>query len=134
MSDPMIEPVRSEVTVKRAPDQAFRIFTRHIARWWPAATHSVSQDGCEIVVLEERVGGRRYERARGGEEHEWGRVLAWEPPRRIVFSWHPGRGAETAQEVEVRFEEVGADVTRVMLEHRGWEALGDDARAKREDY
>jgi uncharacterized protein YndB with AHSA1/START domain len=60
-------------------------------------------------------------------------VLSWEPPRRFVLSWHPGREPETAQEVEVRFVAVPTG-TRVELEHRGWQALGEAAAATRERY
>jgi uncharacterized protein YndB with AHSA1/START domain len=74
------------------------------------------------LVVEPRRGGRVYEQVRGGAEHDWGEVLVWEPPRRLVFSWHPGRARETGQEVEVRFSASGAEA-RVELEHRGWEYL-----------
>jgi hypothetical protein len=61
-------------------------------------------------------------------------VLAWEPPERLVLSWHPGRPAELATEVEVRFDEERAGLTRVTLEHRGWERLGTDAVEVRDAY
>jgi hypothetical protein len=63
----------------------------------------------------------------------WGTVIAWEPARRVAFTWHPGREPESAQEVEVRFVTTEAG-TRVELEHRGWERLGETARATRDSY
>ena len=114
--------IRKSVSVRVPVETAFRVFTAELGSWWPLASKSVSQADAETVVVEPRVGGRVVEKARGGEEHLWGEVLVWEPPSRFAFSWHPGRAAETAQEVDVRFTPVGG-VTRVELEHRGWETL-----------
>jgi uncharacterized protein YndB with AHSA1/START domain len=114
--------IRKTVTVGVPVETAFRVFTAELGTWWPLASKSVSQEEAETVVVEPAVGGRVYERARGGEEHPWGEVLAWEPPARFAFSWHPGRAAETAQEVDLRFTAVEQG-TRVELEHRGWEQL-----------
>src|SRR5688500_7686920 len=80
---------------------AFRMFTIGIARWWPLRTHSVAKDRATTCVFEEGVGGRIYESDDSGTEHEWGRVLEWEPPERVVYSWYPSRAATTAQTVEV---------------------------------
>lgn len=128
-----IEPVRKSVTVKRSIQDAFEIFTSGINRWWPLKTHSVSEERAISCHLETQPDGMIYEVRDDGQRFTWGRILVWEPPRRLVFSWHPGREEETAQEVEVRFIEV-AGATVVELEHRGWEKLGDRARTLREDY
>jgi hypothetical protein len=128
-----IPPVKKKVTVRWSREEAFRRFTDEMASWWPLARHSVGGEEAETVVFEGRVGGRIFERSRDGATADWGTVKAWEPPGRVVFSWHPGRGPETAQEVEVRFESV-ADGTRVELVHRGWEALGPKAAETRKDY
>jgi len=114
--------IRKSLTVGVPVETAFRVFTEEMGSWWPLASKSVSQEEAETVVVEARVGGRVYERARTGEEHPWGKVLAWDPPSRFAFSWHPGRAAETAQEVDVRFTAVEKG-TRVELEHHGWERL-----------
>jgi len=116
--------VEKSVTVKVPIERAFEVFTAEIATWWPLRTHAVDTKRSDAVILEARVGGRLYERAPSGEEHVWGTVIAWEAPRRIVYSWHPGRGEETAQEVEVTFSAEG-EGTRVDLRHYGWEKLGD---------
>ncbi len=126
-------PVRKTLTVGLAPEQAFQLFTAGVGRWWPLAAHSVGKSSAETAVLEGRVGGRIYERHRDGKTVVWGHVRLWEPPRRIVYSWHPGRGEDTAQEVELRFTPEGTG-TRVELEHRGWDVLGKDAQETREDY
>lgn len=130
---PYLEPVRKSVTVKRTAEDAFRLFTSEIASWWPKEKFSVSQERTRDVVIEPAVGGRVYEVRDDGESFEWGMVLAWEPPRRLVLSWHPGREPEVAQEVEVQFTEVDSG-TRVDLEHRNWQQLGADARAVRGRY
>jgi uncharacterized protein YndB with AHSA1/START domain len=114
--------IRKSVTVRVPVDTAFDVFTAELGSWWPLASKSVSQEDAETVVVEPGVGGRVYERARSGERHTWGEVLVWEPPSRFAFSWHPGRAADTAQEVDVRFTAEG-ETTRVDLEHRGWESL-----------
>jgi hypothetical protein len=88
----------------------------------------------ETVVLEGRVGGRLYERWHDGGEVDWGRVLAWEPPARLVLSWSPTLERRPPTEVEVRFLAVEPDHTRVELEHRGWERLGDLAAQARSSY
>ena len=116
--------VEKSVTVAVPVERAFRVFTEEIATWWPLRTHAVDTGRSDVVVLEGRLGGRLYERTPEGEEHLWGTIVDWEPPHRIVYSWHPGRGEETAQEVVVTF---GADLdgTRVDIRHSGWEKLGD---------
>lgn len=103
--------------------RAFEVFTAGIGTWWPLATHSVGLADAVTAVMEGRLGGRVYERARDGSESEWGAVTVWDPPHRVAFTWHPGRGIDTAQEVDVRFTADGGG-TRVDLEHSGWEKLG----------
>jgi uncharacterized protein YndB with AHSA1/START domain len=109
------------------------LFTDGVDSWWPLATHSVLGAQSESCSVEPRVGGRLYEK--GPEEREilWGTVIAWEPFRRLVFSWHPGREADSAQEVEIRFEAKEGG-TMIVLQHRDWEKLGDDAESYRRRY
>lgn len=131
--EPYLEPVRKSVTVARPQQQAFETFTAGIGRWWPLRTHSIGEERACSCTIEPRVGGDVYEVDDQGARSPWGRVLAWEPPRRFVMTWHPGRAPDTAQEVEVRFVPDGTG-TRVELEHRGWQTLGDRARATRDGY
>jgi hypothetical protein len=114
--------IRKSITVGVPVETAFRVFTAELGSWWPLASKSVSQEEAETVVVEPAVCGQVYEQARSEEQHTWGEVLIWEPPTRFAFSWHPGRAAETAQEVDVRFSAV-EEGTRVELDHRGWEGL-----------
>lgn len=130
---PFLEPLRKTVTVRRAPEEAFEIFTARIASWWPYRKFSIHQERTVSCTIEPRTGGEVFEVTAEGERGVWGRVLAWEPPHRLVFSWHPGRPAATAQEVEVRFVAV-PEGTRVELEHRHWAALGEAAATSRTSY
>jgi uncharacterized protein YndB with AHSA1/START domain len=112
--------ITKSVVVRRPVEDAFELFTKNIATWWPVKTHSVAAENAETVVLEGREGGRFYERTRDGQEHPWGTVTVWEPPRRLACTWHPGRDEETGQEIEVVFEP-HEDGTRLVLTHTGWE-------------
>lgn len=117
-----VAPITKSVVVPRPREEAFRLFTEGIASWWPlGGRHSIYGEHAKSVALEGRVGGRLYEVSTDGEEGLWGTVMAWEPPNRFVCTWHPGRGEETAQELEIRFLP-DDDGTRVELEHRGWES------------
>jgi uncharacterized protein YndB with AHSA1/START domain len=124
-----IEAIRKTVTIDCTAEHAFRVFTEGIGTWWPLHTHSISvmDDGSgapETAVMEPRVGGRLYERTRDGRECDWGIVLVWDPPTRIVLEWRVNRD-NPPTEVEVRFSRDG-DGTRVDLEHRGWERYPAD--------
>jgi hypothetical protein len=129
-----IQPVVVAIDVRRGVQEAFRVFTEEIADWWPVAAHSVEPDRVAAVVLEGRPGGRVYERWQDGGQADWGRVVAWEPPNRLVLSWSPDPERPAATEVEVRFTAVEPGHTRVELEHRGWERLGDQAAQVRSSY
>lgn len=128
-----LQPIRQSITVRQPPAVAFRVFTEQIGHWWPLQTYSVSQDRARSCVLERRVGGAVFEIRDDGATLPWGRVLVWEPPRQLVLSWHPGRDATVAQEVEIRFTSIPSG-SLVELEHRGWEKLGDEAPAVRSSY
>ena len=82
-------------------------------------------------MFEPRAGGRIYERAPDGAEHEWGRVTAWEPPRRLAYSWHLRQDRADATDVEVTFS-AAPEGTAVAIVHRGWERLGAKGPAARE--
>src|SRR6266542_1795482 len=125
-----IPPVMRTVTVNRPVEEAFRIFTEEIGSWWPLETHSIAaseHEGerikAETVVMEGKVGGRIYEVMSDGSEAAWGELLVWQPPHRLVLAWQPARHLT---EVEVWFTADG-EGTRVDLEHRGWDGLGNDA-------
>ena len=129
--------VRTEVVVAAEQEEAFRIFVERFDAIKPRE-HNMLQVEIAESVLEPREGGHLFDRGVDGSECRWGRVLAYEPPRRIVFSWDisPQWQLETdpakASEVEVNFLPAGEGQTRVELEHRhldrhgdGWESLRD---------
>ena len=128
-----IEPVRKSVTVGCSVAEAFRLFTDEMESWWPLATHSIGQEEAKGCYFESHAGGRIYETDADGAISLWGMVTVWEPPARVVFSWHPGRDAVSAQEVELRFG-TSDEGTLVELEHRDWEVLGDKASEIRAGY
>jgi uncharacterized protein YndB with AHSA1/START domain len=122
--------VRKSVVVAAPIELAWEVFTERITTWWPLDTHSIGKERIESMVVDGREGGRIYERLNGGGEESWATMVAWEPPRRLVFSWEI---TEPATEVEVRFTPEG-EGTRVDLEHRGWERLGANAERRRGSY
>jgi uncharacterized protein YndB with AHSA1/START domain len=122
----MTEPLHLSFDVACTPEHAFATWTQRLDTWWPA-DHTVSGDAAARVILEGHPGGRIFERAPDGREHDWGRVLRWAPPTDLVYSWHLGGAPETATHVAIRFVGLGDTRTRVEIEHTGWEGLGADA-------
>jgi hypothetical protein len=127
----LTDPLSLSFDVACSAEHAFATWTERIGSWWPA-DHTVSQQRGLHVVVEPRIGGRIYERTRSGEEHEWGEVTAWEPPARLGYLWHLRRDRDQATEVEIRFVALAVAATRVEIQHRGWERLGDAAEDWRE--
>jgi uncharacterized protein YndB with AHSA1/START domain len=121
-----VEPVRKTIRVRATPQRAFDVFTAGMGRWWPP-THSIGSAKLADVVLEPKVGGRWYERGEDGTTCTWGKVLAFEPPSRLVLAWQLDatwrHDATLLTEVELRFVAEGPDWTRVELEHRRLEAI-----------
>jgi uncharacterized protein YndB with AHSA1/START domain len=128
-------PVRKSVIVQASAQHAFDVFTAGIARWWPKS-HHIGASEPERHVIEPREGGRWFERGVDGVECDIGRVLRWQPPTLLVLAWQltPDWKFDAAliTEVEVRFTPLDARVTRVELEHRHLERLGERAAAVRE--
>jgi Activator of Hsp90 ATPase homolog 1-like protein len=127
-------PVRKQLTVRLAQQEAFELFTAGLSRWWPLATHSCSQANALRVVIEPRAGGSVLEYARDGSTATWGTVLVWDPPRRFAMSWRPGSVPEQATRVDVSFSDAGQGMCRVELVHSGWEARGAEADTVRSRY
>lgn len=117
-----MEPLELEFSVACPPKHAFETWTGRTSLWWPPS-HSVSADPDLTVTFEPRVGGRIFERTPDGQEHDWGEVVAWEPPRRLAYLWHLRQDRADATEVEITF--AGDDrSTTVTIVHSGWERLG----------
>ena len=125
-----MEPLGLAFTVACPPERAFALWASDTTRWWPHG-HSVSGEPGLTVTFEPRAGGRIFERTPGGFEHDWGEVLVWEPPRRLVYLWHLRFDRADATEVEVTFDALD-DGTAVSIEHRGWERLGAIGPERRE--
>jgi uncharacterized protein YndB with AHSA1/START domain len=135
--------VTTDIVVEASQERAFRVFTEEFDRIKPRDHNMLAVDIAESV-FEPRVGGHVYDRGVDGSECRWARVLAYEPPERLAFTWDISphwqleADPENASEVEVRFIAEAPDRTRVELEHRhldrhgdGWEGLregvgGDD--------
>ncbi|HEX7263512.1 MAG TPA: SRPBCC domain-containing protein [Candidatus Dormibacteraeota bacterium] len=127
-----IEPIRLEVTVRRSLEDAFSQFTTRMNAWWPTDRFTFGPGRSPEVLMDHYVGGRFYERYSDGDEFTIGEVLAWEPPHRVVFTWS-GRWAQPT-EVTVQFTSKEPLVTRVQLEHAGWERLGGQGLERRNEY
>jgi DNA-binding transcriptional ArsR family regulator len=114
---------------------AFEVFIEQ--QWWPVDTHHLAEPPGREVVLEPFPGGRWYERAADGTETDWGSVLAWQPPYRLLLTWQvsprwtyepdPAR----ASQIEVTFTPEGPDATRVHFIHRHLERYGPQAERMR---
>lgn len=122
------EPLVVEFEVDAPPAQAFDLWTRRCATWWPSS-HTVSGDPAAIV-FEPRSGGRIIERATDGTEHDWGTVLDWQPPTRLRYRWHLFFAPAEATEIEVTFTALRTG-TAVRLEQRGFERLGEAGPGRR---
>jgi uncharacterized protein YndB with AHSA1/START domain len=128
---------RAAIVVDAPVDHAFRVFTEEFDRIKPR-DHTILGAAIAESVFEPRVGGRLYDRGVDGSESSWGRVLAFEPPNRVVFSWDISpqwqleSDPERTSEVEVRFIPESADRTRVELEHRNLDRHGDGWEGIRE--
>jgi uncharacterized protein YndB with AHSA1/START domain len=120
----VIEPLRINLRVECGTEHAFRVWTERATAWWPPE-HTASHEPGAKIVFEPRAGGRIYERTPGGDEIEWGRVTAWEPPSRIAYTWHIAAAPADATDVEIHFRPAAGGATEVSIEHAGWERLGD---------
>jgi uncharacterized protein YndB with AHSA1/START domain len=123
-------PIRKTLTLRAPREKAFRVFTEGFDRWWPRS-HTIGKAPLARAVLECRPGGRWYGLDVEGREDEWGEVLIWEPPARLLLAWRiSGKWAydpAVATEVEVLFAELADGSTRVDFEHRHLERLGEGA-------
>ena len=131
------EMVRSQIVVEAPIAQAFDVFTRRFGDFKPPE-HNLLGAAIAETVFEPRVGGHIYDRAVDGSECRWARILAYEPPNRVVFSWDISpqwqleADPDHTSEVEVRFISETAQRTRLELEHRyidrhgpGWQAVSE---------
>ena len=127
--------IRKTIEVRAPIDRAFRVFADRMGEGWHKE-HSVAQGTTQAnVIVEPRAGGRWYETGADGSEHDWGKVLAYEPPHRLLLAWQLNReftyDPDFETTVEIRFEERG-DMTIVHFEHRDLERMGEGAAQQME--
>jgi len=126
-------PVRKSIFVDAPQPLAFDVFTSGIGRWWPKS-HTIGNAELDRPVIEPKAGGRWYQLGLDGSECEVGKVDVWDPPARLVLIWQLTAqftfDPDLVTEVEVRFTPE-ASGTRVDLEHRHLERLGETAEQLR---
>ena len=114
------------------PQRAFEVFVQEIGMWWrPNMLFHFARQSPGTLAFEPRMGGRFTETFADGEVFEIGRIVGWEPGRRLAFTWRQASfEAEQITTVEVTFEPVAERETRVTVEHRGWETVPQDHVAR----
>lgn len=125
-----IAPIVRRVSVKAPPARAFELFAGHMEKWWPVG-RTIGKAPHVAIVIEPRAEGRWFERDARGVETQWGKVLDWSPPARLLLGWQLN-GAWTYDpdfrtEVEITFSLAEGGGTEVTLEHRNLERFGADA-------
>jgi len=127
-SDVDLNNVRKMVIVEAPQAIAWRVFTEQMGAWWPLAVYKIGKANAVDAIIEPRVGGRWYERGDDGTTCNWGSVLLWEPPSRLVLSWDINADwqydPDLKTEIELRFIANGKSVTRIELEHRKLDRYG----------
>jgi uncharacterized protein YndB with AHSA1/START domain len=125
-----IEPVRKQLVVNASQEHCFKVFTAGIDRWWPRE-HHIGASPMKQVIIEPRAGGRWYATCQDGSECDTGKVLTWDPPRRLVLSWQITATWQFdpafVTEVEVQFVEQAPKKTLVTFEHRNLDRYGEKA-------
>ena len=125
-----IEPVRKSVTVAATPERCFRTFVEQIHRWWPKQ-HHIGSSPLVKTIIEPAIGGRWYSTHEDGSETNTGRVIAYDPPHRVLLTWQLDADwkydPNFRTEIEVVFIAEAEKRTRVELTHRGLEAFGKRA-------
>ncbi len=136
--DPERFSLRSRLLVPAPVEQAFEVFTGAMTDWW-VTEYTWSGPGLLTELgMEPQAGGMLYEIGPHGFRNDWGRVLTWDPPRRLVFTWQigpdraPVPDPARASEVEVLFHPDGPDRTRVEVEHRHFDRHGEAAEGYRQ--
>ncbi|WP_374532398.1 SRPBCC family protein [Phenylobacterium sp.] len=127
----MTSKVYVALRVKAPPERAFAAFVGEIGAWWrPNGLFQTTPRAPGVLAFEPGEGGRLTETLASGKVFEIGRITAWGPPARLVFSWRQANFPPDLQtEVEVRFEPVGEE-TRVSVEHRGFDRVPAGSAAR----
>jgi uncharacterized protein YndB with AHSA1/START domain len=129
--------LRTTLRVRATAERAFAVFTGRLADWWVKEYTWCGPDALVAIGIEPRLGGMAYEIGPHGFRCDWGRVTTWLPPRRLVLTWQigpdraPVPDPAKASEVDACFTPEGG-MTRVVVEHRGFDRHGKDAEGYRE--
>ena len=122
-----IAPIVHTVVVRAPPARAFELFLSHMAKWWPKG-NTIGKAPHVDIILEPHVGGEWFERDASGNEVQWGKVLEWEPPSRVLLLWQvnidSGHDPRLRTEIELTFAATDDGGTLVRLEHRKLESYG----------
>lgn len=116
-------PIRQSTVVRSGREHTFDVFVDTIADWWPLQPYSLGGERVRDVAFDRRTGGRVHETWDDGTEVTWGHLLTWDPPERFVMTWE---ATPAATEVELVFRSLGPRLTKVDVEHRGWERLSPE--------
>ena len=128
--------IRKQLTVQASQERAFSVFAENMALWW-LKEHHLGKSPFRKIVVEPRASGRWYELGEDGSECEWGTVIVWDPPNRLVLGWQLNMDFKfdpaLTTEVEVTFTRLGPKQTRVEFEHRNLERFGAAAAGLRKE-
>ncbi|HEY5945865.1 MAG TPA: SRPBCC family protein [Kofleriaceae bacterium] len=124
--------ITKQLIVEAPIEKAFRVFTQKMSTWWPKV-HHIGTSPLKDAVVEPKVDGRWYEVGEDGSECDWGRVLEWDPPNRLVLNWQLNFEYKfdptLRSEVEVKFTALSPTRTQVDFEHRDLDKLGKSPTA-----
>jgi len=128
--------VKKSIVVKTSVERAFEVFTTGFDGWWPRS-HHIGKSPMKTAIIETRRGGRCYTTQEDGTDCDWGHILEWDPPHRLLIAWQIthewGYQPDLAKssEVEIRFSPEPGGGTRVDLEHRHFERMGPEGDTMR---
>lgn len=133
----MIEPIIKSILVPCTPQKAFDVFVQDTGSWWPLESHSISSGNGETAVtvfIEGKVDGDIYEASNTGARHNWGKVTVFEQGKTFAMTWHLNNPPSLGTLITVTFTAHPDGGTEVVLRHDNWDALGDGAKEKRDQY
>jgi uncharacterized protein YndB with AHSA1/START domain len=126
-----VAPIIQRVVVNVPREKAFDLFTSKMTDWWFVG-RGIGPNPFKEIVIEPRRGGRWFERAEDGAETNWGEVLQWDRPSRILLAWRIDASWKFDPELEtlleIKFDAVDPNSTQILLEHRNLDRLGESAR------
>lgn len=137
MINQQVEPIQLSMDVPVSVNRAYGFFTEQMHTWWPKE-YTWSGDVLETIAIQPETGGRCFERGPHNFELDWGRVLVWEPPHRLVFTWQispervPQPDPDKASQIELRFSVGEKNETHLEFKHRDIANHGEGSAAYRD--